>query len=174
LQKYENGVIWSGIPRQSQLIALLNPKLVAMATSLSTAGPPSNTWFLGPIRVHSPNSKSIGSAVSAQLTTESAYTLQWGPIPSKLPLFTGTWTHMYDTIPWTHPSPQTKRHHFRFSRFCTDDRRVSLYFTTGRTFPPSKLPLPMGDLDPIMVPWAHPSTQPKWHLDRFSRFCRTQ
>jgi len=23
-----------------------------------------------------------------------------------------------------------------------------------------------------MVPWAHPSPQPKWHLDRFSHFCR--
>jgi len=31
-----------------QLIAILVPKLVAMATSLSTAGPPSNAWFLRP------------------------------------------------------------------------------------------------------------------------------
>jgi len=23
-----------------------------------------------------------------------------------------------------------------------------------------------------MVPWAHSSSQTKWHLDRFSRFCR--
>jgi len=23
-----------------------------------------------------------------------------------------------------------------------------------------------------MVPWEHPSPQPKWHLHRFSRFCR--
>jgi len=23
-----------------------------------------------------------------------------------------------------------------------------------------------------MVLWAHPSSQPKWHLDRFSRFSR--
>jgi len=43
LQKYEIGVIWTGMPRQSQLIAVLVPKLIAMATSLSTAGPPSNT-----------------------------------------------------------------------------------------------------------------------------------
>jgi len=29
-----------------------------------------------------------------------------------------------------------------------------------------------GDLDPIldMIPWAHPSPQPKRHLDRFSHF----
>jgi len=29
----------------------------------------------------------------------------------------------------------------------------------------------MGDLDP-MVPWAHPSPEPKWQLDRFSHFAR--
>jgi len=27
-------------------------KLVAMATSLSTSAPPSNTWFVGPIQAH--------------------------------------------------------------------------------------------------------------------------
>jgi len=24
----------------------------------------------------------------------------------------------------------------------------------------------------LMIPWAHPSPQPKRHLDRFNRFCR--
>jgi len=43
-------------------------------------------------------------------------------------------------IPWAHPIPQPKRHLYRFSRFCTDDRRVSLYCTIGRPFP-QKLPL---------------------------------
>jgi len=52
-----------------------------MATSLSTAGLPSNTRFLGPIRVHSPSSKLIDSAVSAQLTTESAYSPIFVMIP---------------------------------------------------------------------------------------------
>jgi len=30
-----------------------------------------------------------------------------------------------------------------------------------------------GDLHPIlyMIPWDHPSSQPKWHLDWFRRFC---
>jgi len=41
---------------------------------------------------------------------------------------------------------------------------------------PLKLPLPMGDPDPHLVHgslgWAHPSPQLKWHLDRFSYFCR--
>jgi len=39
---------------------------------------------------------------------------------------------------------------------------------------PPKLPISLGDFDPIkyMAPWAHISQTPKRHLDRFSRFCR--
>jgi len=39
---------------------------------------------------------------------------------------------------------------------------------------PSKLPLSMGiwNSTQYMVPWVHPSPQPKRHLGRFSRFCR--
>jgi len=62
-----------------------------MATSLSTAGPPSNTWFLGPIRVHSPNSKSIGSAVSAQLTEKVPILYNGRPFPQKLPILVRGW-----------------------------------------------------------------------------------
>ena len=34
--------------------------------------------------------------------------------------------------------------------------------------------LPVGDMGPIqrMVPWAHASRHPKWHINQFSRFCR--
>jgi len=45
--------------------------------------------FLRPTRVHNPNGKSISSAVSAQLTAESPYTLQQAPLSPKLPLLTG-------------------------------------------------------------------------------------
>jgi len=60
------------------------------------------------------------------------------------------------------------------STHCTAHRKVSLYFTMGRPFPPLKIaPSHRGSGPPlIVVPWAHPSPQPKWHLDRFSRFCR--
>jgi len=44
-------------------------KLIAMATSLSTYGPPSNTWFPGPTEVLNPNGTSIGAAVFAGLTS---------------------------------------------------------------------------------------------------------
>jgi len=43
-----------------------------------------NLCFLRPTRVYNPNSKSIGSAVSAQLTAESPHTLQWAPLSPKI------------------------------------------------------------------------------------------
>jgi len=45
--------------------------------------------------------------------------------------------------------PQPRRHLDRFSHFCTAHRRVSLYFTMGRPFPPLKIAPFHGDLDPI-------------------------
>jgi len=64
-------------------IANCVPKLVAVATFLSTSEPPSYTWFLGPIWVHNPNSISIGSAIFER--TQSPYTLQWdAPFPLKI------------------------------------------------------------------------------------------
>jgi len=59
------------------VIANCVPTLVAMATSFSTFGPPSNTWFLRPIRAHNPNGIPIGLAVFAQTTVVCPYTLQW-------------------------------------------------------------------------------------------------
>jgi len=52
-------------------------------------------------------------------------------------------------IPTAHLSPQPKQHLGRFSCFCTVYRRMSLYFTVGRPFPPQNCPFPSGDLDPI-------------------------
>jgi len=42
---------------------------------------------------------------------------------------------------------KTKQHLDRFSRFCTDDHRLSLYFRMGRPLPPKNCPFPWGDLD---------------------------
>jgi len=74
----------------------------------------------------------------------------------------------------THACPNTKQHLDCFGHFCTAHGRETLYFTTDRPFPHLKLPLLMGDLDPIqyMVHWARPRPQPKRHLDRFSRFAQ--
>jgi len=57
------------------VIANCVPKLVAMATSISTYGPPSNTWFLRPIRAHNPNDILIGSAVFAQSRVSLYFTM---------------------------------------------------------------------------------------------------
>jgi len=78
------------------VIANCIPKLAAMATSVSTSGPPSNV------------------------------------------------------IPWAHPSPQPKRHLYRFSCFCTDDCRMSTQFTKGHPFPLRNCSF-HGDLDPHLI-----------------------
>jgi len=78
--------------------------------------PPSNTCFIGPIRVHNSND--------------------------------------------------------RFSRYCTTHGRLFLYFTMDRLFPHQHCPFAWGIWTHLIHgSWAHPSPQPKRHLDRFSRFC---
>jgi len=70
------------------VIAILVPKLVAMATCISASGPAPTTWFLGPIGVHNPKGISIGSTVIAQMTVEYPYTFNGTPVPpsKKMPL----------------------------------------------------------------------------------------
>ena len=53
----------------------------------------------------------------------------------------------------------------------TTERPYTLQWTAPR---PQNCPFPWGIWTPIshMVPSAHTSPQPKWHLDRFSHFCR--
>jgi len=72
---------------RNEAIYIESEKMVAMAMSLSTSGPPSNTWFLGPIRAHNPNGIFFGSTVFAQMTVEYPYTLQWDACfpPKNLP-----------------------------------------------------------------------------------------
>ena len=54
---------------------------------------------------------------------------------------------------WAYPSPQPKWHLDQFSRFCTDDLKVSLYFTRGRPPPKKKMP----DLDPHLIHGSLPT-----------------
>ena len=86
------------------------------------------------------------------------------------------WTPIQHIIPTAYPSPHPKRHPYRFSRLCTDDCRVSLYFTMGCPFSPKNLPLPMGGSGPSSTTWFPGPTQvldPNgMPLHRFSRFCR--
>ena len=61
---------------------VISPKI---CTSDRWSGPPSNIWFLGSIRLSSPNGISIVSAVFAQLKAHSHYTLQWATSFPKWP-----------------------------------------------------------------------------------------
>jgi len=77
----------------------------------------------------------------------------YGNVPQHL------WTPIQHMIPTARPSPQPKQHSYRFSRVCTDNRRVSLYFTMGRLFSPKNLPLPMGRSGPPSNTWFPGPTQ---------------
>jgi len=59
--------------------------------------------------------------------------------------------HILYMLPSAHQSPNPKRHLDRFSRFCTVHGRVLVHFTTSCPFPPLKLPLPIGNLDPLLT-----------------------
>jgi len=71
------------------------------------------------------------------------------------------------------PSLYLGRHIDRISRFSAAPDRESLHFIIVRPFP-LKIAPSYGDLDLRLIHrfLAHPSPQPKRHLDRFSRFCR--
>jgi len=92
-----------------------------------------NLCFIWPTRVHNINGKSISAAVSAQLRAESH--LHWETLAPKIsPSHAASGPHLiHDSLAIL--SPQSKRHHDRFSYFLSGDRRVSLYFTMGASFP---------------------------------------
>jgi len=68
--------------------------------------------------MHNPNGESIDSAVFAQLTAESPYTVNGRPFHQNCPFPRGIWIPILHMIPWAHPSPQPKRHLDLISRFC--------------------------------------------------------
>ena len=55
--------------------------------------------------------------------------------------------------------PTTQTAPYQFSRLCTDDRRVFLYFTMGRPFSQKSLPLPVGGSGPPSNTWFPGPTQ---------------
>jgi len=106
--------------------------------------PPSNTWFLGSTQLSITNGISISSAVYAQLTAHSPYTLQWLPFPKNCPLPWGIWTPS-NTL-FLGPTRGHNPNGISIGSAVHD--RASLYLTTGRPFT-HKLPVPTGDLDLI-------------------------
>ena len=71
-------------------------------------------------------------------------------------------------MPWANASPESRSVQPCLHR---SPQSVPVLYS-GSPVSPSKLPLLMGGPGPhvIMVPWAHPSPEPKQQLDRFSRF----
>jgi len=118
--------------------ATLSPKI---APSHGGSGPPSNTWFLGPIRAHNPNGISICSAVFAHLTAECPYILQWAA-PFKIVHSPST----NGSLGPLEPEPKLDR----FNRFCmgwhTDrpTEHATRSITVGRIYVHSKLILRCG------------------------------
>jgi len=85
--------------------------------------------------------------------------------PRKLPLpLKGSASHVIHSSLGPPTSSSKTAHLDRFSRFCTDHRRVSHYFTIGRYVPFKNCFFSFGERGP-MVPRAHPSHRPKRHLN---------
>jgi len=65
----------------------------------------------------------------------------------------------HDSLGPSKPTTQTASQSVQPSHFCTDDRRVSLYFTTGRSFPPQNCPFSMGGSGLLSNAWFPGPTQ---------------
>jgi len=101
-----------------------------------------NLCFLRPTRVHNPNSKSIGSAASAQLTAESL-TLQWVTRSPKIaPYHKGSGPHQIrDSLDQSEPTVQTTSRSVEL--FSHGWPQSVLYFTMGHSSPsPQNCPAP--------------------------------
>ena len=128
-----------------------------------------NLCILRPARVHNQKGKSIASAVFAQLTAESPYTLQWAPLSPK--------------IAHSHRGPRPDLTHDSLGPFEPITNGIFIgsavfaQMTAVLLYPPlsyQNYPFPWGS-GPHLIngSWAYPSPQPR-NLDRFSRFCRAQ
>jgi len=103
----------------------------------------------------------------------SLYFTMGDPLPQNCPFSWGSGPHLTQflgSIRTYHPNGISIG---RFCCFCTDDRRVSLYFTIGCPFPPQNCPFPWGIWTHLIHgSLGHPSPQLKLHLNRFSHLCR--
>ena len=130
--------------------------------------------FLRATRVHSPNGKSIGSAVPAYLTAESPYAyMQWAILSPKLPFPMGlsgppcnTWFHGPTRV--LNPNGIS----IGSAVFAGLTRECPYTLQWDSPFPLKIAPSHGEIWTPFsyMVPWAHPIPQSKRHLDRSRRF----
>jgi len=107
-----------------------------------------NLCILRPTRVDNPNDKWIGLAVFAQLTAESAYTLQWAPISTRIaPSHGGSRPHLTQFLGPRQPKTQTALRSVQPFLHRWPQSVPILY--NGSPVSSSKLPLAMG----IWTPW---------------------
>ena len=113
-----------------------------------------NLCFLRPIQVHNPHSRSFGSAVFEQFTSDCRRACWSMPFPLKIAPSHGGSVPPSNTwfLSLVYPTEHPKWHLDRFSRFCTAHCIKSLYFTMGAP-PPSKLPLPVEGCGPLSNTW---------------------
>jgi len=115
-----------------------------------------NLCFFRLTRVHNPNDKSIGSAVSAQLTAESPYTFQWSTLSHRIfPSHGGSGPHLIHDLfgPVQAHSPngvsasrwvQLLSHRWPQS--------IPILYSWPPLPPPQKIAtFPWGDLDPCLI-----------------------
>jgi len=104
-----------------------------------------NWCFLQPTRVHNPNGKSIGSAVSAKLTAESIYFIIGDPSHkiAELPVLMGIWTHLiHHSLGQSEPTIQTASRSVQLFSHRWPQSVPILY--NGTPLPPQNCPFPCG------------------------------
>jgi len=127
---------------------------------------------LGLVGVHNPNGISIGSAVFAELMTVPILAI--APLtPQQMPLPFGDLNpHLMHCLLHTREST-TQMASRSLQPFLQGSRQRSPPYTLQWAAPfLQNCPFPQGDQGRIwcMVLWTHQSSQPKWHLDRFTHF----
>jgi len=136
---------------------------------------PSNSWFLKPDRTDNPNGITIGSAVFAQVTTECPYTLQWAPLSPKIAHSHGESGPHLTRNSFGPSEPTNQMASLSVQPFLHRWLQSVPILYSGTLLSPLKIAPSHGWIwTPIycVVPWTHPSPQPKWHLNQFSRFSR--
>ena len=112
--------------KTSALSNLMQGRIATADQSYSPGGanvhPTHDSLFFGPTQVHIPNGILIGSAVFAQLTTESSILYNGSPV-FRLKIAHSHGRSGFHVIhgfftPWAHLNPYPKRHLDRLSRFC--------------------------------------------------------
>jgi len=110
--------------------------------------------YFGPPRVHNPNGKSIASAVFAELTAESLYTLQWAPVSPKIaPSHGGICRSgpLSNTL-FLGPILAHNTNGISIDSAVFAQMTAMCPYTLQWDAPfPSKLPFPTGDLDPHLM-----------------------